>query len=42
VGEPIERDDVITIMTSLMRLHYKADTILDYLRGEEDKEEEEA
>jgi hypothetical protein len=39
VSSPIDREDVVAIMTSLMRLHLKADTILEYL-GEDDEEEE--
>ena len=35
----IDREDILAIMTSLMRLHLKADTILEYL-GEDDEEEE--
>ncbi|HWG55075.1 MAG TPA: hypothetical protein VNT58_00985 [Gaiellaceae bacterium] len=37
----IEREDIITIMTSLMTLHAKADRILLFL-GDDDEEEEEA
>jgi hypothetical protein len=36
----IERDDLLAIMTSLMRLHEKANRILRYL-GEDDEAEEE-
>ena len=37
----IERDDVLVIMRSLLRLHAKVDLIL-ILLGEDDDEEEEA
>jgi hypothetical protein len=35
----MDREDVLAIMTSLMRRHVEADTVLEYL-GEDDEEEE--
>ncbi len=35
----IEREDIVTIMESLMRLHLKADLILAYLGGDDEEEE---
>ena len=40
MADPIEREDVVAIMTSLMGLHDKTDRILSYL-GEDDEQEEE-
>jgi hypothetical protein len=39
MADPIDREDVVAIMTSLLGLHGKADRILAYL-GEDDEEEE--
>jgi hypothetical protein len=38
--EPPEREDVLTIMRSLLRLNWKVDTILDVLRNDGEEEEE--
>jgi hypothetical protein len=37
----IEREDVVTIMLALMRLHEKADRIIERLGGEDGQEAEE-
>jgi hypothetical protein len=42
VKPPIEREDVLTIMVSLMRLEAKADAILYLLGGGDDEEEEDS
>jgi hypothetical protein len=42
VEPPIEREDVLSIMTSLMGLHAKADVIVYLLGGGEDEEEEDS
>jgi hypothetical protein len=39
-SEPLEREDVVTIMESLMRAQSKLDLILGYLlRGDEEEED---
>lgn len=38
----VDREDVMAIMTSLMRLHLKADIILEYLGADGEEEEDEA
>jgi len=40
--EAIEREDVIAMMTFLMRLDLKADRILEYLGVDDEEEEDEA
>jgi hypothetical protein len=40
VGEAIDREDVQTIMESLMRAQWKLDLILEYLVGGDGEEEE--
>lgn len=40
MSEPIDREDVVVIMGSLMALHEKTDLILEYLGGDDEEEEE--
>jgi hypothetical protein len=42
MSEPIEREDVIVIMSSLIRLNLKADRILEHLGVDDEEEEDEA
>jgi hypothetical protein len=42
VEEPIDREDVQTIMQSLIRAQWKLDLILRFLTGGDGEEEEEA
>ncbi len=39
--DEVEREDVVAIMLALMRLHQKADEIIERLGGEDGKEAEE-